>query len=46
MECLAGEYMTCPSTGCDKLAPACNCCVASEERCTIYLKNGEVKKCT
>ncbi|CAD6214422.1 unnamed protein product [Miscanthus lutarioriparius] len=43
--CLEADYMTCPSTGNAKLSPACNCCLANEDGCTIYLKDGTVEKC-
>jgi hypothetical protein len=37
--------MTCPSTGRKQLKPACNCCVAAEKGCIIYLSNGNVTAC-
>uniref|UniRef100_A0A0D9VYN1 Uncharacterized protein n=1 Tax=Leersia perrieri TaxID=77586 RepID=A0A0D9VYN1_9ORYZ len=40
------EYMTCPSTGDKHLKPACNCCIADEKGCAIYLNNGQVVNCT
>ncbi|XP_062164603.1 proteinase inhibitor PSI-1.2-like [Alnus glutinosa] len=32
-------YMTCPSSGSEHLAPACNCCLAGEG-CTLYSADG------
>lgn len=43
--CQEADYMTCPSTGNAKLKPACNCCLANEGGCTIYLKDGTVENC-
>uniref|UniRef100_A0A0E0D682 Uncharacterized protein n=1 Tax=Oryza meridionalis TaxID=40149 RepID=A0A0E0D682_9ORYZ len=40
------EYMTCPSTGSQHLKPACNCCIAGEKGCVLYLNNGQVINCT
>ncbi|KAL5219664.1 hypothetical protein ABZP36_020348 [Zizania latifolia] len=40
------RYMTCPSTGCKQQKPACNCCLAGEKGCAIYLSNWEVVNCT
>ncbi|KAF0914329.1 hypothetical protein E2562_028212 [Oryza meyeriana var. granulata] len=40
------EYMTCPSTGGKHLKPVCNCCLADEKGCSIYLSNGQVVNCT
>lgn len=46
MICLGANYMTCPSTGnATKLSPACNCCLANEDGCTIYLKDGREERC-
>ncbi|WVZ60463.1 hypothetical protein U9M48_010480 [Paspalum notatum var. saurae] len=45
MYCLEANYTTCPSTGTQHLKPACNCCMANEKGCTIYLTNGGVQKC-
>uniref|UniRef100_A0A0D9VYN2 Uncharacterized protein n=1 Tax=Leersia perrieri TaxID=77586 RepID=A0A0D9VYN2_9ORYZ len=39
------EYMTCPSTGSKHLRPVCNCCLASEKGCAIYLSSGQVVNC-
>ncbi|XP_006650546.1 proteinase inhibitor PSI-1.2 [Oryza brachyantha] len=39
------EYMTCPSTGSQRLKPVCNCCLADENGCAIYLNNGQVVNC-
>ncbi|KAH6765125.1 serine-type endopeptidase inhibitor [Perilla frutescens var. frutescens] len=35
-----GNYMTCPSSGDEKLRPACNCCLAQSDGCNIYSANG------
>ncbi|XP_047088543.1 proteinase inhibitor PSI-1.2 [Lolium rigidum] len=44
--CMVGrKYMTCPSTGCKQLEPACNCCLAGEKGCVIYFSNGNVTRC-
>ncbi|GLT64540.1 hypothetical protein SLA2020_370260 [Shorea laevis] len=42
--CLDAQYMTCESSGEEKLKPACNCCVAPKN-CTIYLADGTSKYC-
>ncbi|KAF3944965.1 hypothetical protein CMV_028615 [Castanea mollissima] len=41
--CLAYAYMTCPSSGNQKLDPACNCCFAPG--CTLYLPDGTSTYC-
>ncbi|PRQ20442.1 putative proteinase inhibitor I20 [Rosa chinensis] len=38
-------YMTCPSSGNEHLSPLCNCCLASEPGCAIYLSDG-TRLCT
>jgi len=48
MYCLDAKYMTCPPKDTEQLPPACNCCIAENEKkrgCTIYLSNGGVEKC-
>jgi len=47
MYCLDAKYMTCPPKDTEQLPPACNCCLAENEKrgCTIYLSNGGVEKC-
>lgn len=35
------EYMTCPSTGYQKLTPSCSCCMAPSPGCTLYFTNGK-----
>ncbi|KAM0953925.1 putative proteinase inhibitor I20 [Dioscorea sansibarensis] len=43
--CLVGvEYMTCESSGNEKLDPTCNCCLAPEN-CTLHLRNGNQIHC-
>ncbi|GLT24980.1 hypothetical protein SLA2020_001390 [Shorea laevis] len=42
--CLQAQYMTCESSGEEKLKPACNCCLAPKN-CTIYLADGTSKYC-
>ncbi|EPS62184.1 hypothetical protein M569_12608 [Genlisea aurea] len=39
--CFDAAYMTCPSTGLQKLAPACNCCLAGSG-CKIYAADGSL----
>ncbi|EYU22804.1 hypothetical protein MIMGU_mgv1a025135mg, partial [Erythranthe guttata] len=34
-----GIYMTCPSSGSQKLEPVCNCCLA-KTGCKLYRDNG------
>ncbi|KAF3944964.1 hypothetical protein ACB098_01G122400 [Castanea mollissima] len=41
--CLDYAYMTCPSSGSQKLDPACNCCLA--QGCTLYLADGTSTYC-
>lgn len=33
------DYMTCPSTGHQKLAPSCSCCMAPAKGCILYFTN-------
>ncbi|WOL17572.1 hypothetical protein Cni_G26365 [Canna indica] len=44
--CVQAEYMTCKSSGDEKLQPVCNCCLAPQGGCTIYLTNGSKLECT
>ncbi|EEF40638.1 proteinase inhibitor type-2 [Ricinus communis] len=37
--CLDVEYMTCQSSGDEKLNPSCNCCLAPKN-CTLHLSDG------
>ncbi|KDP42393.1 hypothetical protein JCGZ_02450 [Jatropha curcas] len=37
--CLDVEYMTCESSGEEKLSPRCNCCLAPKN-CTLHLSDG------
>ncbi|KAF3969437.1 hypothetical protein ACB098_01G122000 [Castanea mollissima] len=42
--CLQVEYMTCPSSGENKLNPRCNCCLAPKN-CTLHLADGTSVYC-
>ncbi|XP_030460604.1 proteinase inhibitor PSI-1.2 [Syzygium oleosum] len=42
--CLDVDYMTCPSTGDEKLSPKCNCCLALKG-CTLHLADGTSVSC-
>ncbi|KAF8404323.1 hypothetical protein HHK36_009206 [Tetracentron sinense] len=42
--CLDVDYMTCPSSGCEKLKPQCNCCLAPKQ-CTLHLKDATQVSC-
>ncbi|XP_042385856.1 uncharacterized protein LOC121977339 [Zingiber officinale] len=44
--CLQAEYMTCNSTGGERLKAACNCCFAPQRGCSIHLLNGRQINCT
>ncbi|XP_021767003.1 proteinase inhibitor PSI-1.2-like [Chenopodium quinoa] len=35
------DYMTCPSTGDQKLTPSCNCCLAPTDGCILHFNNGD-----
>ncbi|EPS62185.1 hypothetical protein M569_12609 [Genlisea aurea] len=39
--CFRSEYMTCPSTGYERLPPQCNCCLAGPG-CKIYGFDGRL----
>ncbi|XP_077214223.1 serine-type endopeptidase inhibitor [Tasmannia lanceolata] len=43
--CLEVDYMTCKSSGAEKLPPKCNCCLASKD-CTLHLTDGTVMNCS
>ncbi|XP_043809024.1 proteinase inhibitor PSI-1.2 [Manihot esculenta] len=42
--CLDVDYMTCPSSGEEKLSPSCNCCLAPKN-CTLHLSDGSSLYC-
>ncbi|KAG8633423.1 hypothetical protein MANES_18G104000v8 [Manihot esculenta] len=42
--CLDVDYMTCPSSGEEKLSPSCNCCLAPKN-CTLHLSDGSSIYC-
>ncbi|KAE8056140.1 hypothetical protein FH972_012934 [Carpinus fangiana] len=42
--CLDVEYMTCQSSGEEKLNPRCNCCLAPKN-CTLHLADGSSVHC-
>lgn len=42
--CLDVEYMTCKSSGDEKLNPVCNCCLAPKD-CTLHLTDGSSIYC-
>uniref|UniRef100_A0A1J3ILC6 Uncharacterized protein n=3 Tax=Noccaea caerulescens TaxID=107243 RepID=A0A1J3ILC6_NOCCA len=42
--CLQVEYMTCLSSGDDKLPPRCNCCLAPKN-CTLHLSDSTSIHC-
>ncbi|XP_065847145.1 proteinase inhibitor PSI-1.2 [Euphorbia lathyris] len=43
--CLQVDYMTCESTGSNKLTPSCiNCCLAPKD-CTLHLVDGSSIHC-
>ncbi|KAJ0232010.1 hypothetical protein HA466_0294840 [Hirschfeldia incana] len=43
--CLQVQYMTCPSSGDEKLPPRCNCCLAPKN-CTLHLSGSTSINCT
>ncbi|XP_042519940.1 proteinase inhibitor type-2 TR8 [Macadamia integrifolia] len=43
--CLDVDYMTCASSGEEKLTGQCNCCLAPKN-CTLHLKDGTTVSCT
>ncbi|KAF7127691.1 hypothetical protein RHSIM_Rhsim11G0055100 [Rhododendron simsii] len=44
--CLEVEYMTCKSTGNEKLYPGCtNCCFLAGKGCTLYFSSGNPQTC-
>ncbi|CAL5387744.1 unnamed protein product [Camellia sinensis] len=44
LNCEAADYMTCDSTGEERLSPPCNCCLAGKG-CTIYYPDGTSAIC-
>ncbi|KAJ8769859.1 hypothetical protein K2173_008941 [Erythroxylum novogranatense] len=42
--CLEVDYMTCQSSGYQKLPPRCNCCLAPKN-CTLHLTGGTSVQC-
>ncbi|KAK9286970.1 hypothetical protein L1049_015378 [Liquidambar formosana] len=42
--CLDVEYMTCNSSGAEKLTGGCNCCLAPKP-CTLHLVGGSEVQC-
>ncbi|CAL4977153.1 unnamed protein product [Urochloa decumbens] len=43
--CLQVDYVTCPSSGSQKLPARCNCCMAPKG-CTLHLSNGRQQACS
>ncbi|KAK8947724.1 hypothetical protein KSP40_PGU010363 [Platanthera guangdongensis] len=43
--CLLVDYMTCPSSGDERLPSECNCCLAPKG-CTLHLHDGTKLSCT
>ncbi|CAL4957486.1 unnamed protein product [Urochloa decumbens] len=43
--CLQVDYMTCPSSGSQKLPARCNCCM-TPKGCTLHLSNGRQQACS
>ncbi|XP_059630327.1 uncharacterized protein LOC132273382 [Cornus florida] len=42
--CLGADYMTCTSSGAEKLSPSCNCCMAPKD-CTLHFADGTSDYC-
>ncbi|KAL4196819.1 hypothetical protein AMTRI_Chr04g248120 [Amborella trichopoda] len=42
--CLDVGYMTCPSSGLQRLPGKCNCCLAPKG-CTLHLRDGSLLHC-
>ncbi|CAO2193158.1 unnamed protein product [Urochloa humidicola] len=42
--CLEVDYVTCPSSGSEKLPARCNCCMAGKG-CTLHLSDGTQQTC-
>ncbi|GLU06735.1 hypothetical protein SLE2022_237350 [Rubroshorea leprosula] len=42
--CLDAQYMTCESSGEEKLKPVCSCCLAPQN-CTLYFADGTSENC-
>ncbi|KAF7036106.1 hypothetical protein CFC21_046859 [Triticum aestivum] len=42
--CLEVDYITCPSSGSEKLPARCNCCMAGKG-CTLHLSGGINQTC-
>ncbi|XP_066314092.1 proteinase inhibitor PSI-1.2-like [Miscanthus floridulus] len=43
--CLEVDYVTCPSSGSEKLPARCNCCLAPKG-CTLHLSDGTQQTCS
>ncbi|CAD6232292.1 unnamed protein product [Miscanthus lutarioriparius] len=43
--CLEVDYVTCPSSGSEKLPTRCNCCLAPKG-CTLHLSDGTQQTCS
>ncbi|OEL14265.1 hypothetical protein BAE44_0024717 [Dichanthelium oligosanthes] len=43
--CLQVDYVTCPSSGSEKLPARCNCCLAPKG-CTLHLSDGRQQNCS
>ncbi|EMS61563.1 hypothetical protein CFC21_014134 [Triticum aestivum] len=43
--CLEVDYITCPSSGSQKLPARCNCCMAPKG-CTLHLSDGINQTCS
>lgn len=43
--CLDVDYVTCPSSGSEKLPASCNCCM-TPKGCTLHLSDGTQQTCS
>ncbi|KAK3163598.1 hypothetical protein QOZ80_1AG0005770 [Eleusine coracana subsp. coracana] len=43
--CLEVDYVTCPSSGAQKLPAKCNCCM-TPKGCTLHLSDGTQQTCS
>ncbi|NP_001105983.1 uncharacterized protein LOC100037813 precursor [Zea mays] len=43
--CLDVDYVTCPSSGSEKLPARCNCCM-TPKGCTLHLSDGTQQTCS
>ncbi|CAO2174198.1 unnamed protein product [Urochloa humidicola] len=43
--CLEVDYVTCPSSGSEKLPARCNCCMTAKG-CTLHLSDGTQQTCS